>query len=608
MIFYKYDFGMTAILSAVWICCLTAIMAAQDVPVAKDLVGTWNGKLPVPGAELRIVIKVSENESGQLSAAMDSPDQGAYGIPINDIALTGKRVRMAANSIGGVFEGDLDRTAGEIRGAWQQGGASLPLAMVKEKSKPAGEAKDPKSGKKPAPTHPDASKIAGIWMGKLKVSGSELRIVFNIAQAQDGSLRASLDSPDQGANGIPVSEVVFEGKQLRLEVPSIGGHYEGKVNDDFSRIEGTWQQGGGSFPLNLEPTDKVEAPKRPQNPTEPYPYAVEAVTFENSAAQITLAGTLTLPRSGGPFPAVLLISGSGPQDRDETVFGHRPFWVLADYLTRRGIAVLRYDDRGVGASEGDFAAATSEDFAGDALAGVAYLKSRADIRPAQIGLIGHSEGGLIAPMAAVQSRDVAFIVLLAGPGIPGDRILDLQTALIMKANGAGDALIQKDREMSQHIFGIIKHEADAAAAREAIIAYFQEEWDRMDDAMRDAFRESGTTPESMEMRVKSLLSPWFRYFLSYDPVPTLQKVACPVLALNGEKDLQVPPQENLDAIEAALKAGGNKDYTVQELPGLNHLFQTADTGAPEEYAKIEETFAPAALQVIADWIKKVAAL
>lgn len=608
MKFSKHDNRKIALLSAFWICGLAAALAAQDVPVAKDLVGTWNGKLPVPGAELRIVIKVSQDESGQLAATMDSPDQGAYAIPVTAIALDGKRVRMEAGSIGGVFEGDLDRPAAEIRGTWRQGGASLPLTMIREKSKPAGSESGSKVEKKPVPVHPDAAKIAGIWLGKLKVSGSELRIVFNITQNPDGSLSASLDSPDQGANGIPVSEVVFEGKQLRLEVPSIGGHYTGKVNDDFSRIEGSWQQGGGSFPLTLEPTDKVEAPKRPQNPTEPYPYAVEEVTFNNPSAQIALAGTLTLPRSGGPFPAVLLISGSGPQDRDETVFGHRPFWVLADHLTRQGIAVLRYDDRGVGESEGDFAPATSVDFAEDALAGVAYLKSRADIRPAQIGLIGHSEGGMIAPLAAVQSRDVAFIVLLAGIGIPGDRLLELQSALIMKASGAGDALIQKNREMSRHIFGIINREADDDAAQEAISAYYQKEWEQMDEALQAAFRENGSSPAQLKQRLKTLVSPWFRYLLRYDPVPTLQKVACPVLALNGEKDLQVPPKENLAAIAAALKAGGNKKYTVQELPGLNHLFQTAETGAPGEYATIEETFAPSALQLIADWIGKEAAL
>ena len=607
MMFYKHDIGMIAILSAFWICCLAAALVAQDSPVAKDLLGTWNGKLPVAGAELRIVIKVSENESGQLSATMDSPDQGAYGIPLSKVALSGTRVRMEVSSIGGIYEGDLDRSAAEVRGTWQQGGASLPLTMNREKSNPAVNESRPKV-EKPAPVHPDAARITGLWMGKLKVSGSELRIVFHLDQGDDGSLNASLDSPDQGAKGIPVSKVTFEGKQLRLEVASIGGSYEGTVNEDFSRIEGTWRQGGGSFPLTLAPTDKVAEPNRPQHPEKPYPYAEEEVTFENTSANITLAGTLTLPRSGGPFPAVLLISGSGPQDRDETVFGHRPFWVLADYLTRRGIAVLRYDDRGVGQSTGDFGAATSEDFAGDALAGVGYLKSRPDIRPGHIGLIGHSEGGMIAPLAAVESREVAFIVLLAGPGIPGDRLLDLQSALIMKANGASEALIRKDQEMSQHIFGIIKREADDAAAQEAISAYFQDEWEQMDEAMKTAFRESGSSPDQLKLRLKTLVSPWFRYFLNYDPAPTLQKVACPVLALNGEKDLQVPPKENLDAIAAALKTGGNKDFTVQELSGLNHLFQTAETGAPSEYAHIEETFAPSAMALISDWIRKEAAL
>ena len=319
-------------------------------------------------------------------------------------------------------------------------------------------------------------------------------------------------------------------------------------------------------------------PPRPQEPTPPYPYQEEQVTFVNAKAGITFAGTLTLPASPTASPAVVLITGSGAQDRDETIAGHKPFLVLADALTRRGIAVLRVDDRGVGGSGGTMATATSEDFVDDALAAVAYLRGRKDIDAKRIGLVGHSEGGLIAPIAATRSKDIAFIVLMAGPGITGDQILFLQGAAIMRANGASEAAISRNREVQQRLFDVIRTEKDDAAAKEKI--------------------------KSIAPGQERVATPWFRYFLSYDPVPVLQKVTCPVLAINGEKDLQVPYRENLDAIGKALRAGGNTDVTTLSMPNLNHLFQTSQTGAPSEYAKISETFAPAALDAISDWILK----
>ena len=319
-------------------------------------------------------------------------------------------------------------------------------------------------------------------------------------------------------------------------------------------------------------------PPRPQEPTPPYPYQEEQVTFVNAKAGITFAGTLTLPASPTASPAVVLITGSGAQDRDETIAGHKPFLVLADALTRRGIAVLRVDDRGVGGSGGTMATATSEDFVDDALAAVAYLRGRKDIDAKRIGLVGHSEGGLIAPIAATRSKDIAFIVLMAGPGITGDQILFLQGAAIMRANGASEAAISRNREVKQRLFDVIRTEKDDAAAKEKI--------------------------KSIAPGQERVATPWFRYFLSYDPVPVLQKVTCPVLAINGEKDLQVPYRENLDAIGKALRAGGNTDVTTLSMPNLNHLFQTSQTGAPSEYAKIAETFAPAALDAISDWILK----
>ena len=441
--------------------------------------------------------------------------------------------------------------------------------------------------------------IEGIWEGKLKVPGTELRIVFEISKNSDGTLTATLDIPDQGVTGIPVEEVIFKDNTLRLEVKSAGGIFEGKVSQDFLVIEGEWKQSGQTLSLTVKRVDKAVEILRPQEPKKPYPYIERQVEYTNLKAGVKLVGTLTLPSDKGPFPAVLLITGSGPKDRNETVFGHRPFLVLADYLTRQGIAVLRVDDRGVGESTGDFSQATSEDFVSDVLAGIEYLKTRKEINPEQIGLIGHSEGGLIAPMVAVKSPDMAFIVLMAGTGLTGEEILYLQGALISRAMGVSEEDIAKNRQFNEKIFSLIKEEKDEKTIEEKLRQMFMADWAELNEEEKKAI---GDPEVYLKAQLQSLLSPWLKFFLTYDPKPTLSKVKCSVLAINGEKDLQVPPKENLSAIEEALVAGGNKNFTVEELPGLNHLFQTAQTGVPSEYAKIEETISPIALKIIGDWI------
>ncbi|HOT95594.1 MAG TPA: alpha/beta fold hydrolase [bacterium] len=445
------------------------------------------------------------------------------------------------------------------------------------------------------PTPPD--RITGAWQGTLKVMGSELRLVFRIAQSADGTLTALLDSPDQGAKDIPTSKVTFERDSLRIESALIHGLYQGRFHRDSLVFAGFWKQGGMSFPLDLKRGEV--SMRRPQEPALPLPYRSEEVTVHNTTAGIDLAGTLTRPASGGPFPAAVLITGSGPQDRDEALMGHRPFLVLADYLTRHGIAVLRMDDRGVGKSKGSFAAATTPDFTGDALAGVAYLKSLPFVQPRQIGLIGHSEGGIVAPMAANRSRDVAWIILLAGTGLPGEEILYRQGELIARASGASAAAIANERTIQEKLFAVVKTEKNdsLAAAKlrpilEAAIAGLSEE----------EKKAMGPADLYFNGQIRQITSPWFRYFLTYDPVPALKRVKCPVLAINGALDLQVPPRENLQAIERALQAGGNRDYTVRLFPGLNHLFQNATTGAPSEYGQIEETLSPVVLETLTEWI------
>ncbi len=449
----------------------------------------------------------------------------------------------------------------------------------------------------PNPGRP-AQTLEGFWQGTLDVGGTTLRLVLKISTAPDGRLIGRLDSLDQGAMNLPIDHITLDGKLVRLEMKGLNATYEGRLSEDGSEISGQWTQGGISLPLTFRRTDEAPTLRRPQEPKKPYPYDEEEVVYENRRAGVKLAGTLTLPRSRGPFPAVLLITGSGPQDRNETVAGHRPFLVLADYLTRRGIAVLRVDDRGVGGSTGSVADATSQDFAEDVLAGVAYLKRRPEINPEQIGLIGHSEGGLIAPLAAIRSSDIAFIVLMSAPGLPGEDILFLQAAAIAKASGASDDVIAVNRAIQKRIFDMVKHADDQLTEerlRENVmtfIAHLPEEQKNI----------AGRFTEAIDRQVKMVLSPWFRFFLTYDPRPTLKNVRCPVLVIDGERDLQVPPRENLPAIVEALEAGGNGDYQIVKLPGLNHLLQRCQSGLPAEYVKIEETINPVVLEIIANWV------
>jgi len=341
---------------------------------------------------------------------------------------------------------------------------------------------------------------------------------------------------------------------------------------------------------------KQESVKRPQEPKGIVPYIVEEVKYSNSAAGATLAGTLTLPRSGKPSPAVLLIAGSGPNDRDETIFGHKPFLVLADYLTRQGIAVLRVDKRGVEQSTGNYAVSTTEDFASDVLAGVQYLKTRKEVNAELIGLIGHSEGGLIAPMVAVKSNDVAFIVLMAAPSVTGETTVYAQEVLISRAMGVSEEQIHHQLDLQRQVLSIIINEPDLEKAEKMLREIIATQLANLPQ------EEQKTIAEVMEAQMKRLNSKWFRYYLTYDPSTSLKQLQIPVLVINGELDWQVPPKLNLPIHAKILKAAGNQNYTIIEFPKLNHFFQTCESGSILEYGKIEETIAPVVLDTLSDWI------
>ncbi len=379
--------------------------------------------------------------------------------------------------------------------------------------------------------------IIGTWMGTLTIMGTQLRIAFNFSLADDGSLVATIDSVDQSVNGIAVDTATFEGGKLNLKSSVLAAEYNGTLDKAADEIKGEWKQSGMALELNLKRQPGLVRDNRPQEPKEPYPYKAEDVKYANKAsAGVELAATLTIPEGEGPFPAVVLITGSGAEDRNEAIMGHKPFLVIADYLTRRGIAVLRADDRGFGQSTGDYVSATSEDFASDALAGVNYLKARPEIDVKHIGLVGHSEGGIIAPMAALQSTDVAFIVMLAGPGVDGKAILVQQGQDILKAMGASDEQIKEQREVQEEIFEIVMGEPDAKLAEPKLRALFDEVAAGQPEAQK---MPKDQLDAQLNAQVAFVNSPWFRFFLAYEPAPSLREMRIPVLALNGSLDLQV---------------------------------------------------------------------
>lgn len=443
-----------------------------------------------------------------------------------------------------------------------------------------------------------AQDITGAWGGTLKIQHIALDLVFNIRKSDTG-YTASMDSPDQGAKGIPVKEVRFQNGLLRLSIPEIGLVYDAKMSAKGDTLSGTFIQRGQSLPLDLVRA-KTSTKARPQTPLAPYPYYTEEVYFENKTAGIRLAGTLSLPSKKGTYPVVVLVSGSGAQDRDETILGHKPFLVLADYLTRNGFAVLRYDDRGTAGSTGNFVTAITRDFANDALAAVTYLRSRKEINKKQVGLIGHSEGAIIAPMLAAQSKDIAYIVMLAGPAVPGSTLLLQQQKAIAAAEGLPEAQAEEGNRINSKLYDIVVQSKTAEEADVQLSNYLKQ-------ALHlQAGSDTATTvaqDATVRQYVSELSSPWIRFFLKHDPAKDLQKVTCPVLALYGEKDVQVPAKDNAAAARTALQAANNTMASIVEIPELNHLFQECSSGAPSEYATIEQTFSPKALTEILNWLK-----
>lgn len=559
---------------ALMLAALLAAPLSAQTQAPERWTGDWHGTLATPRGQLRMQLTIRAGADGALTGEVESLDQApGRKIPVPTVTVTGGRLAFAIPALSLTYEGIWDEAGNRFNGTLHQAN-NIPLVLERG----------------PFPAAPVVQGLDGTWEGSAQRNGATLRFMLRVMTGAHGTI-ASFDSPDQLANGLPVSGLVREGDAVRFTLPSGNTSFAGTLAGE--RLSGRWTDGTQTI-LVRRAAGAAEAgpPRRPQTPQPPFPYRAEEVSIANTRAPgVTLAGTLTLPAGQGPFPAAILITGSGPQDRDEALFGHKTFAVIADYLTRRGIAVLRYDDRGIARSTGSFGGATSADFATDANAAFAFLAARPDINRRAIGYIGHSEGGMVGPIAAMGNPRVAFLVLLAGPGTPTRELLDAQRVAIARSQGTSDEVIARTAPLQTELMTVSAGDLDTAAARTALTASLTE----------SRLQAIGVTAAQRDSMINTMLDPWFRWFLRYDPAPALRHFRGSLLALNGSLDMQVLPGPNLAGIRAA--TAGHRDVTATELPGLNHLFQTARTGAVGEYATIEETVAPVALQTMADWIR-----
>jgi alpha/beta superfamily hydrolase len=440
--------------------------------------------------------------------------------------------------------------------------------------------------------------ISGDWNGEAKRGEKLITFVFKI-EKENSKYSSTMSVPTFRVSGIKPSTTTFIDGKLIIDGSNVGMNYKGIFNKESQQFEGTYKEGGLEMTLNLKKgAIKIEDLRRPQEPVKPYPYYEEDVVFKNIEAKVSLAGTLTLPNKNGKIPVVILISGSGPQDRDESFMGHKSFLVLSDYLTKQGIGVLRFDDRGNGESTGNFGNATTEDFSKDVLSAITYLKTRNDVDIKNIGLIGHSEGGIIAPLVANNSKDVAFMVLLASTGISGTELSVMQSKTLRQFPVKDEIAYEKNTRKAIAI--VTSNKSDLEIKNELTTHY---------NAFIKPILTSLNVPEEkinlfIESQLKTSLKPWSRYFLQYNPADEIEKLQMPVLSLNGSKDTQVNAKINQEGIRKALIKGGNKDYEIIELENLNHFFQECETGNMDEYRKIEQTFSPTALKEISNWIFK----
>jgi pimeloyl-ACP methyl ester carboxylesterase len=564
---------------------LSLMLVCVSIGLAQqDFAGNWEGVIGPDSLELGILVRFDEAD-GALTGTIDIPQQQASGLPLQIVDVSADRATFIIEGVPGeaTFMG---RLAGDvIEGDFEQGGQRLPFVLNRATATEATEAEA---------SVPVVETLLGNWQGVIGEGIIDLQIGLQFAD-EAGALIGRIAIPAQGFDGVLAIQQASE-SQIVASIVGIPGEptFFGEISGDT--ITGTFTQGGQELPFFLERTDTELTLRRPQEPERPFPYVEEEVTVQSG--DVTLAGTLTLPEGEGPFAAVLFISGSGAQDRDEALLGHRPFLVLSDAITRAGLATLRLDDRGVGGSTGDLSQASYDDLVADILAGVDYLKSRPEIDAGHIGLFGHSEGGYLAPLAASQSDDIDFVVMMAGPAVSGLRVLELQNRLIFSLAGASEEDIQAQLAFLRESAQLLEREAYdelEVLVRERILSEFA--------ALPEGERPSEEEQQMIiEAQVANVASPYFRSFVLYDPTPALRQLNVPVLAFFGNLDIQVPPVQSVGPLRAALRLAGNDDVTIEVFDGLNHLLQPAMTGAIEEYAQIETTIAPEVLDLVTTWL------
>ncbi len=566
---------------------LTLAGLATFATAQPDPAGRWEGTVGPGVIDLGIVV-VLEPDAGAWTGSIDIPVQGVVELPLRDVFVEGTRVRFAIDGVPGdpTFDGLL--SGDRLEGTFVQGGQELTFELTRFGEGVAG----PVAGPAAEPAY------LGQWEGLLGPGVIDLGVIIRFSE-QEGALIGHIDIPLQSLENLPleIREVGPEG--ITFAIPGIPGDptFVGSLEGDT--LSGDFTQAGSGLSFELTRLAEGEVPTglvRPQEPLPPFPYEQEEEVYLNEGVE--LSGTLTLPEGPGPHPAVIMITGSGPQDRDEALAGHKPFLVVADALTRAGFAVLRSDDRGVGGSGGDLAQATFDDLVGDVLSAVALLRSRSDIDPGRVGLFGHSEGGFLAPLAADRSSDVAFVVLMAGPAVSSLEVLKIQNRLIYQLAGADEATIEDQLAYLDDLYELMVG-GDLAGAEELVRDQVEEQLDmlpaeqRLDPVERQAI---------IEAQVASVATPAFRSFMLYDPQPVLRRLTVPVLAFYGKLDIQVPAVQSAGRMSGALRVAGNSDYTVEVFDGLNHLMQPAITGAIEEYGQIEITIAPEVLELVIDWL------
>lgn len=559
------------ILAGGFLILLVTILASAQSPV--DRSGAWLATLETPGGNLRLQVTVSIDDDGAQTATLESLDQApGQLIPVSSVEISHDHFEFSIEAIGARFEGAWNEASSSYDGVFNQG-LQIPTSFARPEDRAAILIEG----------------LDGRWEGQLIRSDTELEFALNIQTDDDGT-RATLDSISQAAYDIPVTGLDRSGNAVRFQIPAANVTYEGQITGDT--LSGDWiRPGFETVTVTFERVSQtVEALNRPQTPQAPFPYVIEEVRIENPDAEgVALAGSLTLPEGEGPFPGVVLISGSGPQDRDESVWTHQPFAVLADHLTRQGIAVLRYDDRGFADSTGDFASATSPDFASDAAAVADWMRTHPRI--SAVGLAGHSEGGLIAPIVAAEHGDTAFVILLAGPGTPGHRFILDQIVANSDAMGIDRAHTRARVAVMETLVDAVRHARDRESAEAALDGLLTEETLSVLDVPAD----------QKAVFINSMSRDWYRELVNYDPSDWFDRMDQPVLALQGTLDLQIVAEPNAAGLETLL--ADKTDAQIVILEGRNHLFQNAETGLMTEYAQIDETFDPEVMTLIADWIK-----